>query len=429
MIMKKYLPRYTDQELKESLEYMGAVLITGPKWCGKTTTAKQQCKSLRELQHPIYGKSYLKLADTNPIELLKGEKPMLIDEWQMAPELWGAVRYLVDESDEDGLYILTGSTTVDGNKIVHNGAGRIKRIVMRPMSLYESGESSGEISLMELFNNEDLNIDGITSDLTIPDLIFAACRGGWPESLNKKTKKQQLAIVSNYIDIICNSDVSEVDGVKRSPQRVKAILKSYARNISTLATKRTLMKDVRTEYDISPPTYNSYINALEKLYVIQDIPAWSPNIRSANTIRKSHKKEFIDPSIAVASLNLTPEKLLKDFETFGFIFENLCIRDLLVYSSSLNGEVLYYNDDSGLEADCVIYLSDGRYALIEFKLGSREIEKGAENLLKLKKLIKESVENKKIDLEEPSFLAVITGGDMAYTRADGVKVIPIGCLR
>jgi predicted AAA+ superfamily ATPase len=282
---------------------------------------------------------------------------------------------------------------------------------------------------MELFNNEDLNIDGITSSLTIPDLIFAACRGGWPESLNKKTKKQQLAIVSNYIDIICNSDVSEVDGVKRSPQRVKAILKSYARNISTLATKRTLMKDVRTEYDISPPTYNSYINALEKLYVIQDIPAWSPNIRSANTIRKSHKKEFIDPSIAVASLNLTPEKLLKDFETFGFIFENLCIRDLLVYSSSLNGEVLYYNDDSGLEADCVIYLSDGRYALIEFKLGSREIEKGAENLLKLKKLIKESVENKKIDLEEPSFLAVITGGDMAYTRADGVKVIPIGCLR
>ncbi len=354
---------------------------------------------------------------------------MLIDEWQMAPELWGAVRYLVDESDEDGLYILTGSTTVEGNKIVHSGAGRIKRIVMRPMSLYESGESTGEISLMDLFNDEDLKIDGITSNLTIPDLIFAACRGGWPESLNKKTKKQQLAIVSDYFDIICNSDVSEVDGVKRSPQRVKAILKSYARNISTLATKKTLMKDVRTEYDISPPTYNSYINALERLYVIQDIPAWSPNIRSANTIRKSHKKEFIDPSIAVASLNLTPEKLLKDFETFGFIFENLCIRDLLVYSSSLNGEVLYYNDDSGLEADCIVYLSDGRYALIEFKLGSREIEKGAENLLKLKKLIKESVENKKIDLEEPSFLAVITGGDMAYTRADGVKVIPIGCLR
>ena len=429
MIMKKYLPRYTDQELVESLEYMGAVLITGPKWCGKTTTAKEHCKSLKELQHPVHGKSYLKLADTDPIELLKGEKPMLIDEWQMAPELWDTVRYLVDESDDDGLYVLTGSTIVDESKIMHSGAGRIKRIIMRPMSLYESRESTGEISLMDLFNNEDLKIDGITSNLTISDLIFAACRGGWPESLNKKTKKQQLAIVSNYIDIICNSDVSEVDGVKRSPQRVKAILKSYARNISTLATKKTLMKDVRTEYDISPPTYNSYINALERLYVIQDIPAWSPNIRSANTIRKSHKKEFIDPSIAVASLNLTPEKLLKDFETFGFIFENLCIRDLLVYSSSLNGEILYYNDDSGLEADCIVYLSDGRYALIEFKLGSREIEKGSENLLKLKKLIRESVENKKIDLEEPSFLAVITGGDMAYTRPDGVKVIPIGCLR
>lgn len=419
-----------DKELEESLEYMGAVLITGPKWCGKTTTAKQYCKSLIELQHPINGKSYLKLADTNPIELLKGEKPLLIDEWQMAPELWDTVRYLVDESDEDGLYILTGSTIVDESKIMHSGAGRIKRIVMRPMSLYESGESTGKISLLDLFNDENLNIDGMTSNLTIPDLIFTACRGGWPESLNKKTKKQQLAIVSNYIDVICNSDVSELDGVKRNPQRVKAILKSYSRNISTLATKKTLMKDIKTEYeDISLPTYNSYLNALERLYVIQNIPAWSPNIRSANTIRKSCKKEFIDPSIAVASLNLTPEKLLKDFETFGFIFENLCIRDLLVYSSSVNGEILYYRDDSGLESDCVIYLNDGRYALIEFKLGNREIDKGAKNLLKLKKLIKTSVKNKKIDLEEPSFLAVITGGEIAYTRSDGVKVIPIGCLK
>ena len=389
--MKKYLPRYTDQELKESLEYMGAVLITGPKWCGKTTTAKQQSKSIRELQHPIYGKSYLKLADTNPIELLNDKKPLLIDEWQMAPELGDTVRYLVDESDEDGQYILTGSTIVDENKIMHSGAGRIKRIVMRPMSLYESGESTGKISLMDLFNNKTLNIDGITSNLTIKELIFATCRGGWPESLTKKNKKYQLAIVSDYIDIICNTDVSEIDGIKRSPQRVKAILKSYSRNISTLATKKTLMKDVKTEYgDISLPTYNSYIDALEKLYVIQNIPAWSPNIRSANTIRKSYKKEFIDPSIAVASLNLTPEKLLKDFETFGFIFENLCIRDLLVYSSKVGGEILYYNDDSGLEADAVIYLNDGRYALIEFKLGNKEIDKGAQNLLKFKKLIKES---------------------------------------
>ena len=415
--MKKYLPRYTNQKLKDSLKYMGAVLITGPKWCGKTTIAKQQCKSLKELQHLIHGKSYLKLADTNPIELLKGEKPMLIDEWQMAPELWNAVRYLVDESDEDGLYVLTGSTTVDGSKITHSGAGRIKRIVMHPMSLYESGESTGAISLIDLFDNEDLNIDGIKSNLTITDLIFAACRGGWPESLNKKTKKQQLAIVSDYMDIICNCDVSEVDGVKRNLQRVKAILKSYARNISRLVSKRALMRDIKTDYgDISPPTFDSYINALERLYMIQDIPAWSPNIRAANTIKRSHKREFIDPSIAVASLNLTPEKLLEDFEMFGFIFENLCIRDLLVYSSSVNGEVLYYSDDSGLEADCILYLSDGRYALIDFKLGSREIDKGAENLLKLKDLIKKSVDVGRIDLEDPSFLAVITGGNLAYTR-------------
>ena len=428
--MKEYLPRYADDELEKSLEYMGAVLITGPKWCGKTTTAKQQCKSLKELQHPVLGKSYLKLADTNPIELLKGEKPMLIDEWQMAPELWDAVRYLVDESDEDGLYVLTGSTTVDSSKIAHSGAGRIKRIVMRPMSLYESGESNGKISLMDLFNKPDLNIDGITSQLTIPDLIFAACRGGWPESLKKKTKEQQLAIVSNYIDIICSSDVSEVDGVKRSPKRIKSILKSYSRNISTSVKKKTLIADLKTEYgDISIPTYNSYIDALEKLYVIQDIPAWHPNIRSANTIRKAYKKEFIDPSIAVACLNLTPEKLLKDFETFGFIFENLCIRDLLVYSSLHGGEVLYYNDDSGLEADCVIYLNDGRYALIEFKLGNKEIDKGAKNLIKLNNLVKQSVKDKKIELGEPSFLAVVTGGEIAYERADGVKVIPIGCLK
>lgn len=426
----EYLPRYTDKELEESLEYIGAVLITGPKWCGKTTTAKQHCKSIIELQHPIHGKSYLKLADTNPIELLKGEKPVLIDEWQMAPELWDAVRYLVDESSEDGQYILTGSTVVDESKIMHSGAGRIKRVLMRPMSLYESGESTGEISLSDLFNNKNMNIDGKTSKLTLNDLIFATCRGGWPESLNKKSKKQQLEIVNDYIDIICNSDVSNIDGIKRSSQTVKAILKSYARNISTLASKKTLMKDIKTEYgDMTLPTYNSYIESLEKLYVIQNIPPWSPNIRSASTIRKSHKKEFIDPSIAVASLNLTPEKLLKDFETFGFIFENLCIRDLLVYSSLIGGEVLYYNDNSGLEADCIVYLKDGRYALIEFKLGNKEIEKGAKNLLKLEKLIKKSIKNKKITIEEPSFLAIITGGELAYTREDGVKVIPIGCLK
>ena len=424
--MKKYLPRYIDFELKESLEYMGGVLITGPKGCGKTTTAKRQSKTLKELKHPVYGKSFLKLADTNPIELLKGEKPMLIDEWQMAPELWDSVRYLVDESQEDGLYVLTGSTNVNENEINHSGAGRIKRIVMRPMSLYESGESTGEISLMDLFNNENLNIDGATSNLTISDLIFASCRGGWPESLNKKSKKQQLATVSKYLDIICSKDASQIDGVKRNPKRLKAILKSYAKNISTLATKKTLIEDIKREFgDISLPTYNSYINALERLYVINDIPAYSPNIRPANTIKKSPKKEFTDPSIAVASLNLTPEKLLQDFETFGFIFENLCIRDLLVYSSSVNGEIFHYKDDGGLEADCVLYLNDGRYALIEFKLGNREIDEGAKNLVKLEKLI----ENKKIDLEKPSFLAVITGGKIAYTRDDGVKVIPIGCLR
>ena len=423
--MKKYLPRYTDYELKESLEYMGAVLITGPKWCGKTTTAKQQCNSLKELQHPVYGKSYLKLADTNPIELLKGEKPMLIDEWQMAPELWDAVRYLVDESDEDGLYILTDSAIVDESKIMHSEAGRIKRIVMRPMSLYESGESTGAISLMDLFNDEDLNIDGITSNLSISDLIFAACRGGWPDSLNQKTREGKLFVAYNYLENICNTDVSAVDGVKRDPDRVRVLLRSLARNNSTLAKDQTIIEDINANFmDISRPTYYSYVDALKKLFVIEDNRGWSPNIKSKSAIRSGNKKVFIDPSIAVAALNANPKSMENDLETFGFIFENLCIRDLNVYTNSYGGKVSYYHDKSDLGIDCVVHLRDGRYALIECKLGSERIEEGAQNLLKINKLIEK---NKKLD--NPTFLAVLTGGKDAYTRPDGVKVIPIGCLR
>jgi predicted AAA+ superfamily ATPase len=425
-----YLPRIVDKILEERLSAVGAVLIAGPKWCGKTTTAEQQAKSVLKLQNPDKSKGYLATADTKPSLLLQGAKPRLIDEWQMAPVLWDAVRSAVDEIGEDGLFILTGSTTVDDKSIMHSGTGRISRMVMYPMSLYESKESSGGISLDALFNNPELDIDGITSDLTIEKLVFAACRGGWPSSLNKKTEKAMLFEAQNYIANICDSDASTVDGVKRSSERVKAVLQSYARNISTLATDKTILEDVSSNYsDMSEPTLFSYLNALERLYVIEDVPAWCPSIRSATTIRSGKKKEFTDPSIAVASFALSPDALLQDLNTFGFIFECLCIRDIKVYSSAMGGQVSYYHDRYGLEADAVLHLADGRYALIEFKLGNREIEEGVAHLLELKRLIQIANEEKKARLREPDLLMVITGGEMAYTRNDGVKIIPIGTLK
>jgi hypothetical protein len=425
-----YLPRIVDKLLEERLEAAGAVLIAGPKWCGKTTTAEQQAKSVLKLQDPDKTKAYLATAEAKPSLLLQGENPRLIDEWQMAPVLWDAVRNAVDERGEEGLFILTGSTTVDESKIMHSGTGRISRMVMYPMSLFESGESNGKISLTELFKNPELDIDGITSELSLEGLVFAACRGGWPSSLKKKTEKAKLYEAQNYIANICDSDASTVDGVKRSPERVKAVLQSYARNISTLATDKTILEDVSSNYmDISEPTLFSYLDALERLYVIDDIPAWCPSIRSATAIRSSKKKGFTDPSITIAALALSPEALLQDFNTFGFIFESLCFRDLKVYSSATGGLVSYYHDRYDLEADCVLHLADGRYALIEFKLGNKGIEEGATHLLELKELIQKANEEKRARLRVPDLLIVITGGEMAYTRNDGVRIIPIGCLR
>lgn len=420
----KYLKRYMDVEIEKYMKSIGAVLIVGPKWCGKTTTGIKHSKSIIKLQDRDKIETYLKWAEIKPSKLLEGEKPRLIDEWQIAPVLWDAVRNSVDEIGGEGLYILTGSTVVDESKIIHSGTGRIHRLTMRPMSLFESGDSNGKISLIDLFNLPDLNIDGITSDLSIEDLIFVSCRGGWPESLNKKSKEAQLLIPYIYIDSICESDASHVDGVKRDPQRVKIILESYARNISSTTKDSTIIRDINANFeDITKPTYYSYIDALKRLYLIDNIKAWSPKIRSKTTIRSTSKKQFIDPSIAVAALNLNPELLMEDLKTFGFIFENLCIRDLKVYSSSIGGRISYYRDRFNLEVDCVLHLNDGRYGLIEFKLGSREEEKGVKNLIKLKKLIE------KKNMRQPSFLAIITGGELAYTLDNGVKIIPIGCLK
>jgi len=425
-----YLPRIIDKLLEERLNAVGAVLIAGPKWCGKTTSAEQQARSVLKLQDPDMTKRYLATADVKPSLLLQGENPRLIDEWQMAPVLWDAVRTAVDKRGGTGLFILTGSTTVDASTIMHSGTGRISRMVMHPMSLYESNESNGKISLNALFQDPTLDIDGIMSDLSINDLVFSACRGGWPSSLDKKTEKAKLFEAQNYVANICDSDASTVDGVKRSPERVKAVLQSYARNISTLATNKTILEDVSSNYvDISEPTLFSYLDALERLYVIEDIPAWCPSIRSATAIRSGKKRGFVDPSIAVAALSLSPEVLLQDMHTFGFIFECLCIRDLRVYSSAMGGRVSYYHDRYGLEADCVLHLDDGRYALIEFKLGNRGIEEGIAHLLEMKQLIQQANVEKQAKIREPDLMIVITGGEMAYTRNDGVKIIPIGCLK
>ena len=429
--MKDYWNRIVDRELDLRLEAFGATLIVGPKWCGKTTTAEEKAKSVLKMQDPDMRDGYLATAKAKPSLLLKGENPRLIDEWQDAPVLWDAVRTAVDDRQEEGLFILTGSTSVDDSQIHHSGTGRISRLKMYPMSLYESRESNGSISLKELFEHPEMDIDGIMSDMRIEDLIFAACRGGWPSALRKKSDAAKLIVASDYLKNVCETDISTVDGVTRNPVLAELILKSYARNISTLAKKNSIYKDVAANVEsLSMPTLDSYITALTRLFVIEDIDAWCPAIRSATTIRSGKKRAFIDPSIAVAALGLSPDYLEKDLKTFGFIFECMCIRDLKVYSQALKGKVSYYHDRYDLEADAVLHIGDGRYALIEFKLGSAEIEEGAKHLLKIKQLVQ--MYNKtetQVPLREPDLLLVITGGNMAYTRQDGVKVIPIGCLK
>ncbi len=427
--MSNYIPRLIDNQIERYMNVVGAILIIGPKWCGKTTTAIEHTNSMLKLQSNKKD-YYHQIAEINPSQLLKGEKPKLIDEWQITPIIWDIIRNDVDESNQKGLYILTGSTVVDNNEIMHTGTGRIHRMLMMPMTLYESGDSNGQISLSDLFNDSELNIDSYYSNLTIENISYLICRGGWPESLNIEDKEDKLLVPKLFYDAICETDISAIDNIKRDSNRVKYILRAYSRNISTLAKDKTIIKDIHNEYnDIGKTTYYEYVDALKRLFVIKNIPGWSPNIRSSNMIRKGTKKEFIDPSIAVAALELSPTRLLNDIKTFGFLFESLCIRDLTVYVNSIGGNIYYYNDNYGLEADAILQLNNGKYALIEIKLGSKEIEKGAKNLLKLKNLIEEKKEKENLTIPSPSFLAVITGGEFAYTRKDGVKVIPLGCLK
>ena len=424
----EYKNRIVDKKLDLLLSSFGATLIKGPKGCGKTTTAKNKAKSYVEFQDEDARENWLLIANTKPSLLLEGEKPRLFDEWQDAPKIWGAIRKNIDDTGKNGLYILTGSSSK--NVLVpHTGTLRIASLKMYPMSLYETGESNGSVSLTELFNNPD-SFDGCTSNMTIDDIIFAICRGGWPQSIRNTTKESQLQIAKSLYQQIYTTDISNIDNIKRNSSWTQAILQSYSRNICTLCDYKTIYGDVKANYDLSETSFKDYIDALERLYIIEDINAWCPAIRSKTSIRSGKKRNLIDPSIAVATLGLSPEYFKTDFKTLGFLFESLCIRDLKIYSSAFDGDLSYYHDRYGLEADAVLHLNDGRYALIEFKLGESEVEMGAKHLCEIEKLVQEYNEKEKqCKLKLPTLKIIITATQYGYKRDDGVLVVPIGCLK
>jgi len=424
----RYRPRIVDELLDLKLESFGAALIVGPKGCGKTTTAKQKARSFIELQDEEVRDNLLAVARTAPSRLLMGENPRLFDEWQDAPKLWGAIRKSVDDRQENGLYILTGSSSVDLDT-PHTGTLRISKLQMGPMSLFESEESNGSVSLVSLFDSPEA-FEGCDSRLNIDQLIFSICRGGWPQAINNKTPRSQLEVAKDLFRQTYSVDISRIDKVKRNPVVAQALLRSYSRNICTLAESKTIQGDVFANHDIGKTALYEYIHALEKLFIIEDIDAWCPSIRSKSSIRASRKRNLVDPSIAVAALGLSPDYFNTDFKTLGFLFESLCIRDLKAYSSALDGKVSYYHDRYGLEADCVLHLNDGRYALIELKLGENEVENGARHLLEIERLVADYNKREvQCPLRLPDVKMVITGTQYGYRRDDGVLVVPIGCLR
>ena len=422
--MKEYKSRIADKILKNKLLSKGAVLIEGPKWCGKTTTAEQIALSVLYMTKPEDMKQNISLAEINPSLLLSGEVPRLIDEWQVAPKLWDAIRFEVDHRNLEGQFILTGSSVpINMDEVTHSGTGRYTRMIMRPMTLFESRESNGSVSLRDLFEGKN-NITG-TNNLSLEDVAYLCCRGGWPRAtfMDKEIALEQ---AFDYLDSVINSDVSKVDDVSRNPERTKNIMKSYARNLGSQASNETIKADVlkNDSFSLDTDTVLSYINALRKIFVVEDTMAWNPNLRSKTAIRTTETRYFVDPSIA-AALGIGPNDLINDLNTFGLIFENLCVRDLRVYAESLKGTVYHYRDASDLECDTVIHLRDGSYGLVEIKIGGDMlIEEGVNNLIKLQN---------KIDItkmKKPSFLMVLTAiGKYAYKREDGVYVVPIGCLK
>ena len=425
--MKEYKNRIADQILADKLEAMGAVLIEGPKYCGKTTLASQQAKSILYMADPDTKNQNLAVAQTNIRRLLQGETPRLIDEWQLAPQFWDAVRNEVDKRDEDGQFMLTGSAVPPKqDEIFHSGTGRMSWLKLRTMSLWESGDSSGDVSLGGLFRNAD-SVDGV-SDIDIDRLAFLTCRGGWPKATLKKSEKAALLQAKEYYEAVYRYDISRVDDVERDPELTKRLMRSYSRNQGSQASAGTILADIRANEsdELSENTIYSYIKALKKIFVIEDSLAWNPNLRSKTAIRTSDTRYFIDPSIATAALGLGPEDLINDLNTFGLFFETLCVRDLRVYADALGGTVYHYRDKSSLECDAVVHLENGSYGLIEIKLGGDVlINEGAKNL----QVLANKLDTTK--MKKPSFLMVLTGvGDYAYRRPeDGVLVVPIGCLK
>ena len=423
-----YRRRVTDSILNSKLKTFGGVLIVGPKGCGKTTSAKQFSKSVVEFQNEENRDQLIETVNIYPSLLLIGDKPRLFDEWQDAPKIWGAIRKSIDDEQKVGLYILTGSTSANV-ETPHTGTLRISTMKMYPLSLYETEESNGTVSLLDLFNNPD-SFKGCVANLDIPGIIRAICRGGWPSCFIIPDEINKYDVAYDLVYQTCHKDISRVDGVKRNPKWAQVILKSYSRNICTLSDYKTIYDDVRANNDVSEKTISEYIQKLEQLYIIEDVDAWCPAIRSKTVIRANPKRNLIDPSIAVASLGLSPDYFNTDLKTLGFLFESLCIRDLKIYSSKMDGVMSYYHDRYGLEADGVLHLRDGRYALLEFKLGSKEIDEGATHLLKIEQLIKEHNEKEKqVPLRLPDLKIVITGTEYGYKREDEVFVIPIGCLK
>ena len=423
--MKNYRKRIADNILARKLEGKGAVLIEGPKWCGKTTTAEQVAASVLYMDDPEKKEQNITMSELNPKRLLKGETPRLIDEWQLAPKLWDAIRFEVDHRGELGQFVLTGSAVpADTKEITHSGTGRFTWLTMRPMSLFESGESSGEVSLKTLFEQTN-EIDG-ESKLDIDRLAFLVCRGGWPQAVDMR---DEIALdqAFDYYDAVVNSDINRADNVQKNPERVKRLMRSYARNQGSQVPNTVIAQDIAAndESSMDADTVASYLNALRKIFVVEDMPAWNPNLRSKTAIRSSDTRYYIDPSIAAAALGIGPQDLISDLKTFGFLFETLCVRDLRVFADALNGEVYHYRDKDGLECDAVVHLRNGTYGLVEIKLGGDKlIEEGSTNL----KALSDRIDTDK--MKKPSFLMVLTGtGDYAYRRPDGVYVVPIGCLK